>query len=81
MTLFERWSKKSKQIAVYSSGSVDSQKLLFKHTNEGDLTNFIVKYFDQKIGSKTINDSYKKIAKEFDVAPEKILFISDDLKG
>lgn len=78
--MFGIWAQ-SKKIAVYSTGSVDSQKQLFSHTILGDLTNHITAYFDQGIGLKTDSESYKKIAKEMEVEAEDIVFITDDLKG
>ena len=34
---FERWTKAGAQLCIYSSGSVQAQKLLFGHSVEGDL--------------------------------------------
>jgi enolase-phosphatase E1 len=74
---FERWSALGKQIAIYSSGSILAQRDLFKHTNHGDLTPFISSYFDTTTGGKRETESYAKIAVELEIAPEKILFVSD----
>ena len=59
---FERWASEGKAIAVYSSGSVLAQKLLFGYTNHGDLTPFISDYFDTEVGHKRDDGSYDKIA-------------------
>ncbi|KAL3286763.1 hypothetical protein HHI36_001256 [Cryptolaemus montrouzieri] len=75
----ELWSK-SKKVAVFSSGSINSQELLFKNTIEGDLSSHISKYFDQSIGIKTEAESYKNIAKELDVVPENLLYLTDDIE-
>ncbi|KAK9871925.1 hypothetical protein WA026_015172 [Henosepilachna vigintioctopunctata] len=75
----EIWSK-SRKIAIFSTGSVDSQQLLFKNTVEGDISSHISKYFDQSVGVKNEEASYKKIAEELDVIPENILFLTDDAK-
>nr|CAH7718979.1 unnamed protein product [Callosobruchus chinensis] len=72
----ESWSK-SRKVAVYSTGSVESQKQLFSHSEEGDLSKHISKYFDQAIGSKTESNSYEKVAKELEVKTEEVLFITD----
>ena len=32
-----RWAKEAK-VAIYSSGSVEAQQLLFRHTTDGDLS-------------------------------------------
>lgn len=74
---FKRWTMEGKTIAIYSSGSVLAQKLLFGHTNHGDLTSFISGHFDTNIGNKRESDSYRKIAAELGHAPGRILFLSD----
>lgn len=74
---FERWRARGLSINIFSSGSVLAQKLLFAHTEAGDLTEFIDKYFDTNVGKKGEAESYRRIAEEMDVSPEQILFISD----
>lgn len=77
---FETWAK-NRRIAIYSTGSVESQKLLFSNTIKGNLSAHIFKYFDQTVGPKTEAESYKTIAKEAETKPEEIIFITDDSKG
>jgi len=74
---FKRWTMEGKTIAIYSSGSVLAQRLLFGHTSHGDLTSFISDHFDTNIGHKRESDSYRKIAAELGHAPGRILFLSD----
>jgi enolase-phosphatase E1 len=75
---FERWKSEAKTIAIYSSGSVLAQKLLFKYTNHGDLTSFISGYFDTRVGHKREAESYRKIASaESFPHVENFLFVSD----
>jgi enolase-phosphatase E1 len=74
---FERWKSKDKQIAVYSSGSVLAQKLIFKYSNFGDLTGFISDYFDTNVGHKRQTESYVKIAQKLNHPPKRIAFVSD----
>ncbi|HEV7643256.1 MAG TPA: acireductone synthase [Pyrinomonadaceae bacterium] len=74
---FKRWQTAGKKIAIYSSGSVLAQKLIFGHSIEGDLTKFITEYFDTTTGAKRDTESYKKIAEALKFAPADILFISD----
>lgn len=74
------WSKLRK-IAIFSSGNALGQKLHFTHTTEGDLSSYIQKYFDETVGSKTESSSYEKIAKELDVKPEEVIFITDRIDG
>jgi enolase-phosphatase E1 len=72
----DRWSKKAR-VAIYSSGSVEAQKLLFWHSSAGDLTPFIASYFDTRIGAKTSAESYRAIAAAMGVATGEVLFVSD----
>ena len=74
---FERWHAKGTSINIFSSGSVLAQQLLFAHTEAGDLTRFIDKYFDTNVGKKGEADSYRHIALELDLAADEIVFISD----
>jgi enolase-phosphatase E1 len=74
---FERWKADGKTIAIYSSGSVLAQKLLFGYTDHGDLTPFISSNFDTNIGHKREAESYRTIAKELNLSAKDILFLSD----
>jgi enolase-phosphatase E1 len=73
---FERWSADAK-VAIYSSGSVDAQKLFFRHSSHGDLTPLISGYFDTRTGPKMESASYSAIAAEMEVNPGEALFFSD----
>lgn len=77
---FERWYKKGKTIAIYSSGSVLAQKLIFQYSNYGDLSKYISAYFDTEIGHKREKQSYEKIAEKLQNRKHEILFISDVLE-
>jgi len=74
---FERWTAMGKQLFIFSSGSVQAQQLLFRYTEQGDLTNYLSGYFDTEIGSKKEPDSYRKIAQALKLSSDRILFISD----
>jgi len=74
---FARWRERGLTIAIFSSGSVLAQQLLFAHTDAGDLTPFIESYFDTKVGKKGEAESYRRIAETTGLEPERILFISD----
>ena len=74
---FERWKAAGKSIAIFSSGSILAQQLLFRYTDHGDLTPFIASHFDTNIGPKRERKSYEAIAAELDVSPNEILFVSD----
>lgn len=74
---FERWTREGKRLYIFSSGSVQAQKLLFQYSEAGDLTRFLSGYFDTETGSKKEAESYRKIAQAIGVLPAQILFISD----
>ena len=71
------WRRDGLKISIFSSGSSLAQKLLFAHTEAGDLTEFIDSYFDTTTGSKTAMDSYRRIASALHVPAQEVLFISD----
>lgn len=73
---FARWARDSR-VAIYSSGSVEAQRLLFRYSNFGDLTPLISGYFDTRTGAKRESASYAAIAGEMKVAPGEVLFFSD----
>lgn len=72
-----RWRAKRMRIAIFSSGSVLAQQLLFRHSTAGDLSGFIESYFDTATGPKREAESYRKIAGALHLAPEEILFLAD----
>jgi enolase-phosphatase E1 len=74
---FKRWTESGRQVAVFSSGSILAQKLLFRHTDRGDLTKYIAAYFDTTTGPKAEAESYRGIAASLGQAPAEILFVSD----
>lgn len=74
---FERWSVEGETVAIYSSGSALAQVLLFRHTDQGDLTDFIDDYFDTNIGHKREQASYAAIASRLHSQPSEIVFVSD----
>ena len=74
---FVRWRAQGRTLAIFSSGSVLAQKLLFSHSEAGDLTGYLQAYFDTTTGAKRVADSYRKIADALDVAADAALFLSD----
>jgi len=72
-----KWRRQGIALYVFSSGSVQAQKLLFEHTEYGDLTPLFSGYFDTNIGSKREAGSYRKIAQTIGTKPDEILFLSD----
>lgn len=73
----QRWRIGGIGVAIFSSGSVLAQRLLFGHTRHGDLTRFIDAFFDTASGPKTSPDSYRHIAAAMQRPPERMLFVSD----
>lgn len=74
---FERWANAGTKVAIFSSGSVLAQQLLFRHTEHGDLTPLVSNYFDTNIGSKRSAESYKKIGSELELKTSEVIFVSD----
>jgi len=74
---FARWRRQGRDLAIFSSGSVLAQKLLFSCSEAGDLTPFIRAYFDTTSGAKGDPDSYRKIAASLGQPPGNVLFLSD----
>ncbi len=77
---FARWRAANRKIAIYSSGSIEAQKLLFAHTPAGDLTPSIQGYFDTTTGPKREAASYRSIAAALQTPPSAILFLTDILE-
>jgi len=74
---FARWQSAGRPIAIFSSGSVLAQQLLFRHSSAGDLTPCISRYFDTEVGAKRDPASYARIAAAVGLPPPNITFVSD----
>ena len=76
---FRRWTGRDNpaRIAIYSSGSIEAQQLIFRHSSAGDLTPYISAWFDTRTGPKTSSESYRAIADAMSLTPGQILFVSD----
>ncbi len=74
-----RWSEQGLVLAVYSSGSVTAQQLLYGHSSDGDLRPLFRHWFDTRIGGKKAPQSYEAIAARMGANPASILFVSDSL--
>jgi enolase-phosphatase E1 len=72
-----KWAAGGHRLAVFSSGSVAAQKLLFGHSEAGDLVPLFTAFFDTEIGHKRDADSYRLIADALDRRPTDIVFLSD----
>ena len=72
-----RWRAAGIRAAIYSSGSVLAQRLIFGTTQFGDLTPELDAFFDTAVGAKREASSYRTIATELRCEPGEILFVSD----
>jgi len=73
----EAWNAAGKDVRIYSSGSVQAQKLFFGHTIAGNLLGHIRGHYDTTIGPKKEAASYIQIAADFSLPTGEILFLSD----
>ena len=73
----QRWQRDGYQLAVYSSGSVAAQQLLYRHSQDGNLEGLFSHWFDTRIGAKQAQASYSAIAAALQLEPAEILFVSD----
>lgn len=73
----KQWHQAGYQLFVYSSGSIQAQKLIFGCSEAGDLTPLFSGYFDTTSGPKREEQSYRNIQQAIGVEPGEILFLSD----
>lgn len=71
------WSRQSVPVFIYSSGSVEAQKLYVAYSVAGDLSPLIGGYFDTTTGPKADPASYTKIAIAIGIEPFEMMFFSD----
>ena len=73
----EAWHQQGYRLFVYSSGSIQAQKLIFGCSEAGDLSPLFSGYFDTTSGAKRDAQSYRRISEAMGIAPQEILFLSD----
>lgn len=56
---------------------MEAQKLLFGHSDAGDLQPLFSGYFDTHVGAKRETASYRNITQAIGIAPDELLFLSD----
>lgn len=61
---FAAWHGAGHSVNIYSSGSVLAQRLLFGHSEAGDLTRYLNAYYDTGVGPKKEASSYRRIGEE-----------------
>ena len=71
------WKERGIRVRIFSSGSVLAQKLLFGHSDQGDLLPYFEGFHDTTTGPKDKPASYAAIAESFGLPPGDILFLSD----
>ncbi|MCE9523397.1 MAG: acireductone synthase [Alphaproteobacteria bacterium] len=71
------WGTRGVKLFIYSSGSIEAQKLYFAHSVAGDLRPLIGGYFDTTTGPKGEAQSYTAIAAAIGFAARAITFFSD----
>ena len=75
--VLRQWHRQGIKLYVFSSGSVEAQKLIFAYSEAGDLTPLFSGYFDTRIGGKRESSAYKNIINEITFEADEILFLSD----
>lgn len=73
----KQWHAQSIKLYVFSSGSVQAQKLIYGYSDAGDLTPLFSGYFDTRIGSKREISAYRHIVQEIGEPAANIVFLSD----
>ncbi|MCQ4264205.1 acireductone synthase [Stutzerimonas stutzeri] len=71
------WKTQGFGLYVYSSGSIQAQKLIFGCSEAGDLTSLFSGYFDTTSGHKREVASYQRIAEAIGLQAAEVLFLSD----
>ena len=71
------WAEAGIGLRIYSSGSVEAQRLLFGHSVAGDLTPLLSGFDDTRTGPKREAASYAAIARSAGLPPAAMLFLSD----
>jgi enolase-phosphatase E1 len=73
----KKWYDSKLTLNVFSSGSVDAQKLIFRNSVAGDLSKYFSSFYDTETGGKRECGTYRKIAASMNFPCENILFLSD----
>ncbi len=71
------WKHAGIDLRIFSSGSINAQKVFFKHTKDGALSEYLSGYYDTTTGPKREASSYKLIANDAGFALGDVLFLSD----
>src|SRR3546814_18138417 len=71
-----RWDEAGYRQAVYSSGSVSAQRLLFGNSDAGDLLPLFDAFFDTAVGHKREVGSYRGPARSLGSETGDVFFLS-----
>lgn len=76
-----QWHQEGTPLYVYSSGSIQAQKLFYKYSQDGDLLPLFSGHFDTTSGGKREEQAYHNILAELqkhhDISADNVLFLSD----
>ncbi|KAJ0394812.1 hypothetical protein P43SY_008597 [Pythium insidiosum] len=77
----ERMAASGVRVGIYSSGSREAQRALFKFSDRGDLRRWLSVYFDTRVGGKRDAASYREILQSLGVDSGcDVLFVTDVLE-
>lgn len=71
------WQSEGIRLYVYSSGSTEAQKLLFRYSDAGDISSMFSGFFDTHVVAKRQPDAYCGIARQTGQAAGELLLLSD----
>lgn len=72
-----KWKEQGMGIYGFSAGAGYAQKLLFGHSEYGDVSQLFDEFFDTNVGSKDDPTAYQSIATSIGQSPSEVLYISD----
>jgi enolase-phosphatase E1 len=72
-----QWKSAGFDLKIYSSGSIQAQKLFFGHTIADDLLPLLSGHYDTTIGGKREAASYQRIMADIGCVAAEVLFLSD----
>ena len=71
------WNSAGLSIRIFSSGSMQAQKVFFQNTEDGNLSSHLTANYDTTTGPKRDAQSYKLISQDAGVEPVHVTFLSD----
>ncbi|GAA4878398.1 acireductone synthase [Ferrimonas pelagia] len=77
--MLKQWQSSGKRLYSFSSSSADAQELLFRHSDQGDISGLFYGHFDTMLGQKNDVQAYKNILNTISLRPKQVLYLSDEL--